>query len=133
MRSPTPPARILVLLVPIVLAGCSTVSPFKHRPSSHETRVEVRNDRFEDMTVYLQREGGMFRLGKVPGKGSTTLTVPADYVRLNCWMRFVAKTNGREQAAVSETFGMGPGSRVRWFIPLTTGETPVLVTPPQFF
>ena len=51
---------------------------------------------------------------------------------MNCWVRLVAQTAGREPSASSETFGVGPGSHVTWFVPLTSGETPVLVSPPPY-
>jgi hypothetical protein len=104
-----------------------TLSPFRLHHRQADSQVHVRNDRFEDLTVYLQREGGTFRLGVVPGKGSSELTIPADYARLNSWVRLVARTTGREPAAYSEVFGVGMGSDVTWAVPLTTGETPVLI------
>lgn len=124
-----PPSHLLSILAVVTLAGCITASPFRHRtPAPGESTVEVRNDRWEDVVVYLAREQSLFRLGVVQGKSSATLTIPEDYVRLNCWVRFVARTNGGNTQAVSELFGMGPGSRLSWFVPLTNGETPVTIT-----
>jgi hypothetical protein len=123
---------MLSLVAVPLLVGCVTMNPFRRSSSmaSGSARVDVRNDRWEDLTVYLQREGSLLRLGVVPGKGSTTLTVPEDYVRLNCTLRLVARTIGREMQGASEQFGMGPGSRITWHIPLTNGESPVAVTSP---
>ncbi len=124
-----PPSHLISVLAVVVLAGCATANPFRHRASrSPESTVEVRNDRWQDVVVYLAREESLFRLGVVQGKGTTTLTIPEEYVRLNCWVRFVARTTGGQTQAVSELFGMGPGSRVTWFVPLTNGETPVTIT-----
>jgi len=126
-----PPSRMfpILALAAALSAGCATANPFHRRaPAPEASRVEVRNDRFQDVTVYLAREASLFRLGVVPGKGSATLTIPADYVRLNCWVRLVARTTSGETQAVSDLFGMGPGSQLSWFVPLTTGETPVTVT-----
>lgn len=132
MLRPMLSARLGSLLVLALLGGCA-MSPFVRRgPAPVPATVEVRNDRWEDLTVYLEREGGSFRLGVVPGKGNTTLEVPEDYLRMNCWVRLVARTAGRETRAASETFGMDPGSRVSWFVPLTNGETPVAVKPPLY-
>jgi len=126
-----PPSRMLLILAVALMAGCATASPFLHRsrrPTS--AQVLVRNDRWDDLTVYLLREQSLFRLGVVPGKRSATLTIPADYVRLNCWGRFVAQAPGHETQAVSELFGVGPGLHLSWIVPLTNGETPVVVTNP---
>lgn len=128
-----PPARWLPLVVALpLLAGCATVNPFRHSATdpTEDALVHVSNDRWEDLTVYLLREGSLFRLGVVSGKSSTRLTVPADYVRLNCTLRLVARTIGRETQSASEEFGIGPGSRIRWHIPLTSGTSPVAITPP---
>lgn len=120
------------LLASVLLAGCATLSnPFaRHASADRPSVVEVRNDRWDDLTVYLEREGSEFRLGVVPGKGRTTLTVPDDYLRMNGWVRLVARTTGRSSRAISEVFAMGPGSRVSWAVPLTSGESPVAVVEP---
>jgi hypothetical protein len=124
-----PPSHLFSILAVLTLAGCVTASPFRHRrPGPEESTVEVRNDRWQDVVVYLAREQSLLRLGVVQGKSVGTLSIPAEYVRLNCWVRFVARTTGGETQAVSELFGMGPGSRVSWFVPLTSGETPVTIT-----
>jgi len=124
-----PPSHLLSILAVVTLAGCATANPFRHRTSGpEESTVEVRNDRWQDVVVYLAREQSLFRLGVVQGKSNATLTIPGEFVRLNCWVRFVARTTGGDTQAVSELFGMGPGSRVRWFVPLTNGETPVTIT-----
>lgn len=125
-----PPSHLLPVLAAALSAGCAPGNLF-HRgtPTPEPSVVEVRNDRWEDMTVYLEREGSLFRLGVVPGKGSKELTIPDDYLRLNCWVRFVARTTGRKAQAASELFGVDPGSHVSWFVPLASGETPVMVTP----
>ena len=127
-----PPSRPLALVILPLLVGCVTMNPFRRSPStgSGAALVDVRNDRWEDLTVYLQREGSLLRLGVVPGKGSVTLTVPEDYVRLNCTLRLVARTMGRATQGASEEFGIGPGSRVQWHIPLTNGESPVAIITP---
>ena len=109
VRSP-PPARLLSLLVALpLLAGCLSMSPFRRAryvPPDGAV-LDVRNDRWEDLTIYLSREGSLLRLGVVSGKGSTTLTVPEDYVRLNCTLRLVARTIGRTTQGASQEFGLG--------------------------
>ena len=128
----SPPPRLVVLATLTLLAACATVSPFRHNHSagSGPALVDVSSDRFEDLTVYLLRQGSLLRLGVVPGKGAVTLTIPEDYVRLNCTLRLVARTIGRETQGASEQFGMGPGSRITWHIPLTSGVSPVAVMSP---
>ena len=128
IRTPSP----WWLLAALALAGCSTL-PFRDHPSRHApTTVRVENSRFEDLTVYLEREGAQIRLGTVPGKGATTLEVPGDFLSFNCWLRLVARSTGRETRAASIVFGIDPGSRVSWQIPLTSRETPVVVEPPAY-
>jgi hypothetical protein len=132
MPRPVFRTRLFALLAVTLLAGCVTANPFRRHAGSGsaDALVDLRNDRWDDLTVYLQREGTLLRLGVVPGKGTATLTVHEDYVRTNGMLRLVARPMGRDLQGASEQFGMGPGSRVTWHIPLTSGESPVAVTSP---
>jgi hypothetical protein len=68
-----PPSRLFSILAVATLAGCAAASPFRHRtPGPQESTVEVRNDRWQDVVVYLAREQSLFRLGVVQGKSTAT-------------------------------------------------------------
>lgn len=118
MRRRTPPARALLFLL-IATAGCATgTGSFGWKRGPEDVRFEVRNARWEDLTIYLEREGTRVRLGVVPGNETRTLTVPRGLTPTHCWGRLVAVSTGRESRAVSEVFGLAPGDRGTWQIPL---------------
>lgn len=126
-----PPARFLGLLFLAMAstAACATLprTPFtSSRAREPEgAQVRVKNPHWEDLTIYLDRQGTLFRLGVVPGNESRTLRVADVYVRANCWARLVAMTTGREQHAASEVFGLAPGDYAVWEVGLIGRSTPV--------
>lgn len=125
-----PPARFLLALVALsAFSACAIplARPFGSAREREEkgARVLVKNPHWEDLTVYLDREGTIFRLGVVPGNESRTLAVPDAYIRANCWARLVATTTGREQHAASEVFGLAPGDYAVWEIALVGRTSPV--------
>lgn len=128
-----PPSRLLLFFV-VALAGCATASPF--RPSSDsahaDARLTVRNPQWNDLTVYLVRDGGQMRLGVVPGNASRTLTIPDSYIPANCLLRLVAMSSGRETQGASDYFELEPGSQATWSVGITGTVTPVGVVPPAY-
>lgn len=122
----SPPAHSLLLLAVLLSMGCTPrFTPFGAKRGGEEVRFEVRNQRWEDLTVYLEREGTRIRLGVVPGNETRTLALPRGLAPAHCWGRLVAMSTGREAKAVSEVFGMAPGDRGTWVIPL--GDAPSAV------
>lgn len=127
-----PPSRLLLLVVAFALGACTTFSPFHPAPAStHEdSRVTVNNPQWQDLTVYLERDGGRMRLGVVPGNTSRTLTIPDSFVTPNCVLRLVALSSGRELHGSSSQFELVPGSHATWSVGITGTVTPVGVVPP---
>jgi hypothetical protein len=85
----------------------------------------VRNTHWGDLTIYLDREGSLFRLGVVPGNQGRTLRVPGSYMAGNRWARLVAVTTGRVEHASSQVFGLAPGDHGTWEIALMGRVSPV--------
>jgi hypothetical protein len=117
----------------LVFAGCSTINPYRSPPASAhaDAQVTVRNPQWDDLTVYLERDGGRMRLGVVPGNSSRTLTIPDSFVSRNSLLRLVALTSGRETHGSSDYFELEPGSRASWSVGITGIATPVGLIPPQ--
>lgn len=123
-----PPARILFVLFLLSTAACTTaLGPFAtHRRSEAVgARFLVRSAHWEDLTIYLDREGTLLRLGVVGGNDSRTLQIPDEYLRANCWGRLVAMSPAREPHAVSEIFGLAEGDYGIWDIGTIGRSTPV--------
>jgi hypothetical protein len=127
------PSRSPVLLALLALGGCATINPY-HGPSAAahaDAQVTVRNPQWEDLTIYLERDGGQIRLGVVPGNTTKTLTVPDALVTRNSALRLVAMSAGRHTHGVSSYFDLDPGCRASWSIGITGLATPVSVMPPE--
>ena len=121
-------ASFSALLLPFV-AACATVGSLGHpdRSDDRAAHVTVRNDHWEDLTIYLERDGSQFRLGVVEGNGTRTLAIPSLYLSRGTAMYFVAKQAGRETHVRSAPFGLTPGAQARWTMSLSHLESPVIV------
>jgi hypothetical protein len=124
---------LLPALGALTLAGCANINPYRPPPASPhaDARVSVQNSHWQDLTVYLEREGGRMRLGVVPGNSSRTLSIPDPFVTPNSLLRLVAVSSGRETHGISEYFELGPGSRASWSVGITGLATPVTLVPPE--
>ena len=127
---PTQPALFRVLAI-VLLAAVSACSPLVGRwaqPGVESvTQLEVRNDRWDDLTVYLEREGALLKLGTVPGLSSRLLNVPAVYLPNGGDVRLSASRPGSAAQATSVRFNLAPGQRIAWIAARTSGPTGVAV------
>ena len=131
MLPPVPPVRALILLCVILLTACQSArssDAFVIAPRD-QTRVEVFNDHWEDLTVYLDRDGTRSRLGTVNGNTSRVLKIRDDLLSSGGWVRLVAVETGRRDHAHSEDFAVQRGDRVTWRTGPQDHPTPVVVTP----
>ena len=126
-------SRFPVVFALLALGGCATINPYpRPSPAAHaDAQVTVRNPQWEDLTIYLERDGGQIRLGVVPGNTTKTLTVPDPLVTRNSTLRLVAMSAGRHPHGVSSYFDLDPGCRASWSIGITGLATPVSVVPPE--
>jgi len=134
-QRPPARARLLLLVATATAAACATTSPAARFGSPGDqgpegARIQVRNPHWEDLTIYLDREGTFFRLGVVPGNENRTLGVADMFLRANCWGRLVAMTTGRTQHAASEVFGLAAGDYAVWDVGLVGRSTPVRLEDP---
>ena len=134
-KRPPGRARLLLLVAAATTAACATASPAPPMSSPGDrgpegARVMVRNPHWEDLTIYLDREGTLLRLGVVPGNESRTLGVSDIYLRANCWGRLIAMTIGRDEHAASEVFGLAAGDYLVWEVGLVGRSTPVRLADP---
>lgn len=103
----------LSLGVASIAAGCRTGGA---RHSSEDanlvTTIEVDNQGFNDMTVYVINGGARTRLGIAPGNRKTTLTIPAYLVGVTTFMRFFADPIGGNRTPVTEEIDVSPGDQL---------------------
>jgi hypothetical protein len=80
--------------------------------------LQVDNQRFLDMNIYLITSGGArIRLGTATGNSSTTMRIPATYVFGGTDLRFLADPIGAQSTPVSQSITVFPGDNVKLIIP----------------
>lgn len=125
------PARgplFLLLLLPLQACTGATSAKDAFAPPADRrpTEVEVFNQRFEDLTVYLVRDDLFVRLGRVTGKTSRVLKVPRHHLLADTWVTLVAAHPDRVPHHASAEFQLIPGERAEWVIELYPGASPVI-------
>lgn len=110
----------LAALAVVASSACATPgrSPFFSR-GKDKTQVTVRNEHWEALTVYLERDGSLFRLGLVEGNAQAILRVADAYLASHRPVRLVAMETGRTPHVWSEHFELSRGQSAYW----TTGPS----------
>lgn len=104
-----------VLLVTSV-SGCSKQPAAPVDPMA-PAYVEVQNQGFLDMTVYVIRSGQRVRLGQVNGNSTALFELPRTMVNPGLPIRFQADPIGGNRTPFSQEIGVSPGDTVVLRIP----------------
>jgi hypothetical protein len=105
--------RLLIVGLVVALAGCRTGRPpGKTDEGPVRTTIEVQNQGFNDMTIYVLVSGARTRLGFAPGNQTTVLTIPSYLVGSTTFMRFVADPIGGNRTPVTEEVDVSPGDEL---------------------
>jgi hypothetical protein len=92
--------------------------------TSRAIQVQVDNQNFSDMNVYLVTRGSRWLVGNVPGLTKATLTVPASLAPADLQVRLRAQAIGGRGATTTPTLIVSPGQQVYW----TIGSDPAMST-----
>ena len=123
-RSSFTAAATLILLAP----GCArspapapspspaTSSAGDSTGSQRAVPVQVDNQNFAEMDVYLLHGGTRWLVGQVGGLTKRTLTVPASLVPVDNRLRFRAEAIGGAGATTTPVLIVPPGQQVYWTI-----------------
>jgi hypothetical protein len=106
------------ILLPMLFAALAC-SP-KQQPAPDlraATVVQVDNQGFSDMAIYVARGPQRQRLGTATGNSKTTFNVPASLMSGLTQLHFVADPIGGRRASVSEEITVAPGDTVVLQIP----------------
>ncbi len=79
--------------------------------------VEVQNQGFYDMTIYVLRSGQRVRLGQVGGNSTATFELPRTMVNPGLPIRFQADPIGSSRTPFSQEISVSPGDTVSLRIP----------------
>ena len=106
------------LLTAVTLAGCAwdrgAVAPINPHA---EVALNVDNQNFLDMTVYLVRGGQRIRLGTVPGLSSRTIMLRPEYVGYGADLQVEVHPIGGQGNPITESISVHPGDVIRLTIP----------------
>ena len=102
-----------VLLALASTLGCRTGgAPASADSGPATTTIDVQNNDFNDMTVYVVVNGQRTRLGIAPGLKTTVLTIPRYLVFSGSTLRFVGDPIGGHRTPVSEEIDVSPGDQL---------------------
>lgn len=105
--------RCFTLALAIASVGCKTGSAsHKTDDGPVRTTIDVQNQDFNDMTVYVMVNGARTRLGIAPGNRTTVLTIPDYLLRGSTYLRFVADPIGGNRTPVTEEVDVTPGDQL---------------------
>lgn len=83
-----------------------------------ETTLEVTNQWFADMNIYVVHSGQRLRLGLATGNATTDFVIPRTIVNgQSIQLRFLADPVGGMHAPVSDEITVSPGDAVQLTIP----------------
>ena len=113
------PFRRLLLLLLLVVGACRSARDGEAPgPARGPATLEVENQNFLDMTVYVLERGARQRLGEARGNSTTSLTIPERLIRGGASpLRFLADPIGGEGLPVTEEIVVEPGDTVTLVIP----------------
>ena len=106
----------VTLIASLASAGaCSRNRTTETAAPAVATLVNVRNNRFYDMDIFVLRSGGgtPTRLGLVTGNSSGRFTIPAYLVGAGTTLRFYADPVGPSGVRMSEDLNVQPGDVVQ--------------------
>jgi hypothetical protein len=107
------------LLAVTACVACSRGRPSEVTPEL-PAFVEVRNQAFLDMNVYVLRGGARVRLGTVMGNSTAVFEIPRAYVNPGLPVRFMADPIGSNRTPYSHEIPINPGDRIVLTIPPTS-------------
>jgi hypothetical protein len=107
------------LLLALLVATTACASLMQRGPvvEGERTTVEVRNQNFLDMNVYVLRGQQRVRLGTVTGRSTRTLNLPRDMVFGTATVRFEMNPIGSRERPISDEITVREGEQIILTIP----------------
>ena len=94
----------------------STASAATAESGRSKTRVEIDNQNFNVMNIYLINQGTRMLLGSANGLSKTTLQIPDGVVRSSWQVRLLADPIGGTSPIRTPSLLVAPGQNVYWTI-----------------
>lgn len=106
----------LIALMLLLVGACAS-SQEEPRTAGPETTIQVENQSFNDMTIYVYERSQRVRLGTAPGLSTRTFTIPDRMLFGISALRFEADPVGSSQTTFSDEIGVSQGQSLRLVIP----------------
>jgi hypothetical protein len=101
----------------LLAAACSRTPDLSPEPDAGSRMqaipVQVSNQNFNTMSIYLVRQGSRYLIGQIYGLGDTTITIPASLTPPDHQIRLRAEAIGGG-ATTTQTLIVPPGQRIYW-------------------
>jgi hypothetical protein len=116
--------RLLRLLLPALALWLAAACARSGRAVTSDepaevTELQVQNQAFLDMTIYVVRSSERVRIGQARGNSTTTLRIPPSMLTGPTPLRFLADPIGSSRTPVSSEIVVTPGEQVSMVIPPT--------------
>jgi hypothetical protein len=109
-------AGLIVLLGLSSACGASRTTPTSNpEPSSDEIPVQIDNQNFSDMEIYVVKNGQRLLIGQAGGLTKTTLTI-RNVARGGGRVRLLAEPIGGARPITTPTLVVPPGQTIFWTI-----------------
>ncbi len=102
-------------------------APLARADSTHASRaieLQIDNENFSDMSIYLLRGGTRWLVGQAGGLRKATLTIPASVAPTDLRVRLLADPIGGNRAITTPLLIVPRGQRIYW----TIGSDPSMST-----
>ncbi|HSR14959.1 MAG TPA: hypothetical protein VLL51_04365 [Gemmatimonadales bacterium] len=107
---------LALILIATLAGGCSRTPPATVDPTE-PSYLEVQNQSFYDMTVYVYRGGARIRLGTVSGNSTQVFEIPRSIASPGIPVRFMADPIGGRRTPYTEEITILPGDTIVMRIP----------------
>lgn len=107
---------LLVLALTVTTAACSVFKSKGSGPAPTTVPLRVTNNNFQDMTIYVVRDGQRARLGAVTATSGATFLLTERHLGQQGRVQLVADPLGTVGTLSTETFIVKLGQRVEWTI-----------------
>jgi hypothetical protein len=107
---------VLVILL-LTTVSCAARKPDAPEREAPKTTVEVQNQAWLDMKVYVLSGSRRVRLGTVPSASTRVFTIPPYLIFGLTSLRFLADPIGADAGPVSQEITVAPGDQVEMIIP----------------
>jgi hypothetical protein len=111
--------RTLLLMLAVMLSvvtGCSVFKSKQAAPLPETVSLHITNNNFQDMTIYILRDGQRNRLGAVTATSSATFLLTEQQLGQQGRVRLIADPLGTVGSLATDQFTVKPGQRVEWTI-----------------